>query len=285
MGKTKTYQYDYEQCEDGKGPATLVEDLLKDPEFPQVTDLIIGSWGNAWEEDCQTILDGIVDNKEKFSHVEKLFLGDMDYEECEVSWIMQGDYGKLWTAMPQLKELTIKGSMDLRLGDVRHENLESLTIICGGLPVSVIEEIQKAKLPNLKKLVLYIGIDNYGFDGNGETIRTFLEKSDFPSLEYLGIEDSEIQDELTEIVLKSKYMGQIHTLDLANGTLTDKGGAMLLETLPSYPNIKTLDVHYHYMSEEMEEKLKALPIEVDTSESNEPEEYRGEIWMNAMLTE
>ena len=107
----------------------------------------------------------------------------MDYEECEVSWIMQGDYGKLWTAMPQLKELTIKGSMDLRLGDVRHENLESLTIICGGLPVSVIEEIQKAKLPNLKKLVLYIGIDNYGFDGNGETIRTFLEKSDFPRSE------------------------------------------------------------------------------------------------------
>ena len=29
MGKTKTYQYDYEQYEDGKGPATLVEEATQ----------------------------------------------------------------------------------------------------------------------------------------------------------------------------------------------------------------------------------------------------------------
>ena len=263
----------------------MVEEILADPEFPQVTQLIIGSWGSACEDDCQEILDGIRANKDKFAHVESLFVGDMDYEECEVSWILQGNYSDFWEAMPQLKELTIKGSMDLVLGDIVHQNLEALTIICGGLPVSVIQSIKKAKLPGLKKLVLYIGIENYGFDGNKDTIKALLEESDFPKLEYLGIEDSEIQDELVQVVLESKYMKQLHTLDLANGTLTDKGGELLLGKLPSYPNIKVLDVHYHYMSEEMEEKLKALPIEVDTSESNEPEEYRGEIWMNAMLTE
>lgn len=285
MGKEKKYQYDYDDYDQGKGPATMVEEILEDPEFPQVTRLVIGSWGSACEDDCQDILDGIAANSEKFAHVESLFVGDMDYEECEVSWIMQGNYSKLWAAMPQLKELTIKGSMDLELGDISHDNLESLTIICGGLPVSVIQSVQKAKLPNLKKLVLYIGIENYGFDGDADTIRTLLETSDFPRLEYLGIEDSEIQDELAEVVLESKYMKQIHTLDLANGTLSDKGGQLLWDRLPSYPNIKVLDVHYHYMSEEMEKKLQALPLEADTSEANEPEEYRGEIWMNAMLTE
>ncbi len=285
MGKSKKYQYDYDDYDEGKGPATMVEEILADPEFPQVTQLIIGSWGSACEDDCQEILDGIRANKDKFAHVESLFVGDMDYEECEVSWILQGNYSDFWEAMPQLKELTIKGSMDLVLGDIVHQNLEALTIICGGLPVSVIQSIKKAKLPSLKKLVLYIGIENYGFDGNKDTIKALLEESDFPKLEYLGIEDSEIQDELAEVVLESKYMKQLLTLDMANGTLTDKGGELLLGKLPSYPNIKVLDVHYHYMSEEMEEKLKALPIEVDTSESNEPEEYRGEIWMNAMLTE
>ena len=285
MGKSKKYQYDYDDYDEGKGPATMVEEILADPEFPQVTQLIIGSWGSACEDDCQEILDGIRANKDKFAHVESLFVGDMDYEECEVSWILQGNYSDFWEAMPQLKELTIKGSMDLVLGDIVHQNLEALTIICGGLPVSVIQSIKKAKLPGLKKLVLYIGIENYGFDGNKDTIKALLEEPDFPKLEYLGIEDSEIQDELVQVVLESKYMKQLHTLDLANGTLTDKGGELLLGKLPSYPNIKVLDVHYHYMSEEMEEKLKALPIEVDTSESNEPEEYRGEIWMNAMLTE
>lgn len=285
MGKTKKYEYDYGQYEEGKGPASMVEDILADPEFGEVTDMIIGSWGNAWEEDCQKILDGIVENKDKFAHVEKLFVGDMDYEDCEVSWIMQGNYGELWKALPNLKELTIKGSMDLRLGEVEHENLEALTIICGGLSVSVMEEIQRAKLPKLRKLVLYIGIENYGFDGDAGSVRNLLEKSDFPELEYLGIEDSEIQDELVSVVLESRYMSRIRTLDLANGTLSDKGGQMLLEKLPSFPNVKVLDVHYHYLSDDMAEKLKGLPLEVDVSEPNEPEEYGGEIWMNAMLTE
>ena len=76
-----------------------------------------------------------------------------------------------------------------------------------------------------------------------------------------------------------------HTLDLANGTLTDKGGALLLEKLPQFPNIQVLDVHYHYMSDGMVKKLNQLPIQVDASEPNEAEEYHGEIWMNAMLTE
>lgn len=285
MGKTKKYFYDYEQYEEGKNSVSMIQEILEDPEFPQVTDLVIGCWGSPYEEDCQDILDGIVNNQARFSHVEKLFVGDMDYEECEVSWIVQGNYQALWKAMPQLKELTIKGSTDLVLGDVNHDNLESLTIICGGLPESVMESIRDAKLPNLRKLILYIGIDNYGFDGNADSVKALLEQSDFPKLEYLGIEDSEIQDELTEVVLNSKYMKQIHTLDLANGTLTDKGGKLLLERLPEYPNIKNLDVHYHYMSENMVEELETLPVELDASEPNEPETYHGEIWMNAMLTE
>lgn len=285
MGKTKKYFYDYEQYEDGKNSVSMIKEILEDPEFLQVTDLVIGCWGSPYEEDCQDILDGIANNKERFAHVEKLFVGDMDYEECEVSWIVQGNYQELWKAMPQLKELTIKGSTDLALGEVNHDNLESLTIICGGLPISVMESIQNAKLPNLKKLVLYIGIDNYGFDGNADSVRTLLDKSDFPKLEYLGIEDSEIQDELTEIVLDSKYIKQIHTLDLANGTLTDKGGKLLLERLPDYPNVKRLDVHYHYLSEQMVKELETLPVEIDASELNKPETYHGEIWMNAMLTE
>ena len=81
MGKAKRYQYDYEQYEDGKGPKTMVEDILSDPEFGQVTDLTIGSWGDACGDSCQDILDGITDNKDRFAHVEKLFVGDMDYEE------------------------------------------------------------------------------------------------------------------------------------------------------------------------------------------------------------
>ena len=286
MEPSKTYSYDYEQYEEEKkGPSTMVEEILADPEFPALKELIIGSWGWACEDNCQPIIDGIVAHKDRFSGIQSLFIGDMDFEECEVSWIMQGDYSRLWDAMPQLKELTIKGTTELALGDINHQGLESLTIICGGLPSSVISSIQNACLPNLKKLLLYIGSDNYGFDGDAGTIRTLLSQSNFPKLEYLGIADSEIQDELTEAVLESKYMGQIHTLDLSCGTLSDKGGLLLLEKLPLYPNIKILDLHYHYMTDELTKKLRGLPLEIDLSEQNEPEEYDGDLWMNAMLTE
>ena len=97
--------------------------------------------------------------------------------------------------------------------------------------------------------------------------------------------DSEIQDELVEVVLNSKFMNQIHTLDLSCGTLSDKGGKLLLEKLPQYSNIKKLDVHYHFMTEEMMKKLEALPISVDASDRNNPGSYRGETYMYAMLTE
>ena len=284
--KCKKFMYSYDEYEEqGKGAETLVEDILADPDFPVLTELVIGDWCNSWEDGCQKILDGIVEQAERFSHIESLFIGDMDYEECEVSWIIQGDYSRLWAAMPQLKELTIKGSTDLELGEICHEGLESLTIICGGLSRSVLRSIQDAKLPGLKKLLLYIGVEAYGFDGDENTVKELLEKADFPKLTYLGIEDSEIQDELAQVVLESKFMGQIETLDLANGTLTDKGGELLLKELPKWPNVKKLDVHYHYMSDEMAGKLEALPLEVDASEGNEDERYNGEIYRNAMLTE
>ncbi len=286
MYKSKKYVNSYEDCtENGKNAETLIQEILEDKELPELEEIVIGDWGEAYDEACQCIIEGIVENKEKFAHIKSLFIGDMEYDECEVSWIQQGNYENLWKALPDLKELRIKGSCDLELGEIVHENLEILEIICGGLPADVISQIEHAKLPNLRKLNLYIGIDCYGFDGNMNTIKSLLEHSHFPKLEYLGINDSEIQDEITEAILHSKYISQIAILDLSNGTLTDKGGQMLLEEVPKYPNIKKLDLHYHYLSDEMMEKLKNLSIEVDLDEQNEMDEYNGEIYAYPMLTE
>ena len=267
----QTYYYDYEEYDNGKGPETMIEEILAHEAFPKLDELVIGNWG-AWDSSCQPIIDGIIENKEKFSHIQKVFIGNMDCEACEVSWILQGNYSKLWAAMPQLKELTIKGSDELVLGEICHEELEALTI----------QSIQNAKLPKLKKLLLFIGVEEYGFDGDENTIKELLTQAQFPELTYLGITNSEIQDELTEVVLGSKFMEQITTLDLSNGTLTDKGGALLLEKIPQYPNIRKLDIHYNYLSVNMAKKLEALPIEVDASEI---EQSWGDDGRIALLTE
>ncbi len=286
MYKSKTYGYEWDDYSEGdKSAESLIAEIMEDEALPRIEEIIIACWGEAWDDSCQPIVDGMVENREKFAHIKRLFIGDMGYEECEVSWIIQGDYSGLWDALPNLRELTIKGSTDLTLGKISHENLETLEIICGGLPADVIGEIANANLPNLKKLNLYLGSDNYGFDGDEKTVRQLLEKTDFAKLEYLGLNDSEIQDEVTEVILSSKYMSRITTLDLSNGTLSDKGGELLLKTLPKYPNVTTVDLHFHYLSDEMMEKLKALPISINLEEANKEEVYNGEVYRYAMLTE
>lgn len=284
--KGKKFFYTWEDySENGKNAGTLIDDILADPELPQLDQLVIGCWGESWDNSAQPIIDGIVEHAGQFAGIKSLFVGDMDFEECEVSWIEQADYSKLWAALPQLEELTIKGSTNLSLGSIQHENLKDLEIICGGLPKEVLASIGAAKLPALKRLSLYMGVEDYGFDGGIEDIASMLEKSDFPQLEELGILDSEIQDEVAEAVVKSRYMKQIHTLDLSCGTMTDKGGQCLLDELPKYGNIKEVDLSYHYMSDEMMEKLEALEAEVDVDDQQEDDEYDGEIYRYPMLTE
>ena len=289
MYKSKKFSYEYEEYEKGdKSSKTMVADILADSEFAELEEVVIGNWGNAWDDQesgVQDIIDDIIKNKEQFSHIKSLFIGDMDFEECEVSWIIQGNYENLFCAMPQLESLTIKGSTNLTLGKIEASNLQSLEIICGGLPKDVIQSVRDAKLPALESLTLYIGVEDYGFDGTIKDIEELLEKSNFPTLENLAIVDSEIQDEICKVVLNSKYMKQINRLELSMGTLTDKGGQLLLDKLPEFPNVECLDVRYHYLSDEMMEKLENLPIEVNTDEQEEPDEDDDEIYYYAMLTE
>lgn len=285
MYKSKKFFYDYD--EDGKSVKTMCTDILNDPELPDLEEIVIGNWGDCWDEEdgAQFLLDELAENADKISHIKSLFIGDMDFEECEVSWIIQGNYENLLKALPNLEELTIKGSTDLSLGTVSHKNLKSLTIICGGLPSDVIKSIETANLPNLRKLKLYLGVDDYGFDGSIDTVRSLLANSNFPKLIYLGITDSEIQDEVTEAVLDSKYIQNIKVLDLSNGTLTDKGGALLLEKLPSLTNLELVDLSWHYLSDEMMKKLEELDIKINLEEQQQSEEYNGNIYCYPMLTE
>ena len=287
MYKSKKYSYEYEEYEDGdKSAETMVCDILADSEFAKLEEIVIGDWGDMWEEDepgAQDIIDDIVENKERFSHIKSLTIGEDD--SIEISWIVQGNYKELIKDMPQLEKLTIFGSFELALGKINAPNLQTLEIICGGLPKEVIQSIRDANLPALKSLTLYIGVEDYGFDGTIKDIEELLEKSNLPVLENLAIVDSEIQDEICKAILDSKYMKQINRLELSMGTLTDKGGQLLLDKLPEFPNVKCLDVHYHYLSDIMIEKLEALPIEVNANWQNEPDKWNDEIYYWAMLTE
>ncbi len=283
--EAKKYALTYEEAEKGKTSKDLMDKVLKDKKLPDLKHISIGAWEESYECSCQQIINTFIEKRDQFQHIESLFIGDMDFEECEVSWIKQGDYSNLYAALPNLKKLTIKGSQDLELGNVDHANLEHLEIICGGLPLSIIHSIVTAKLPNLKTLTLYIGVDEYGFDGSIENLKPLTSKQLFPNLTRLGLVDSEIQDEITEMILESSILPQLEILDLSYGCITDKGGQLLLDNTDKIGHLSELKIEYHYFSDEMIAQLKKLPIKVDISAQQEQEEYDGEIWTNPMLTE
>lgn len=280
--KLKRKKFSYSLEEEEKNAQTMLDEILESKRLPNVEELVIGCWGECYDESVQVIVDGIVKHKEQFQHIKHLFIGDIGEEECEVSWILQADYSKLWEALPNLQKLTIKGSSGLSLGRIEHNNLKELEIICGGLPKSVIHSISNAILPELTSLNLYMGSREYGFDGDIEDIKELLAHP-FPKLTKLGLVDSEIQDEITAEVVKSPYINQVSELELSMGTLSDKGGRLLLEEVPKHPNITFLDLEYHYMSAKMMLQLLELPIDVNVDEQQEV--YGTEGYWYPMLTE
>ena len=68
--KSKRYSYEYDEYEDGKkGAETMLAEIMADAEFASLEELVIGCWGEAWEDNPQPIVDGIVANAEQFSHI------------------------------------------------------------------------------------------------------------------------------------------------------------------------------------------------------------------------
>ena len=233
--EAKKYALSYDEAEEG---VNLMDKILKDKKLPSLKQITIGCWGYEGE-DCSDIADGIVENKEKFAHFEGLFWGDIDFEEQEISWIEQVDLSPVLDAMPLLNNLKIKGTNNLSIGKKPRPNLKSLEIISGGLPDSVVEDILGSDLPNLEKLVLYVGVEDYGFDGDMNVFRPLFSKDRFPSLKWLGIVDAEEQNTVVEMFLESDILPQLETMDISAGVLTDEGARLLLDHVDKINNILT----------------------------------------------
>ncbi|WP_159887346.1 STM4015 family protein [Paenibacillus puerhi] len=262
---------DYDQYEEGKKMSALLEELAEGPDSGELTSLIIGDWGGAYENDSSESVETLIRLKDRFPRLRKLFIGDMSFEECEVSWIMQSNLGPLLTAFPDLVSLTVKGSTGLTLEPAAHEKLEELVIICGGLGRDVLASIANGQFPQLRKLELYLGVEDYGFDGGLDDVLPLIEPGRFPHLTYLGLKDSEIQDEIAVALADAPILDQLHTLDLSMGTLTDKGAEALLQS-ERVRKLSYLDMGYHYMSDAMLERWAASGIQVNVEEQQDAED-------------
>ncbi len=276
----------YDEAEEGKTLLSKMEAFLESDGASGVDSLVIASWEEPQENSPQAALDLLCRHAARLPGLKEIIVGDMDSEECEISWIIQADYTGVLAAFPGLESLRIQGSSSLVLSrdPIAHDSLTKLVIRCGGLPKVILHLLAAARLPALQHLELYLGVDEYGFDGSLDDLRPFFSKGLFPSLRSLGLVDSEIADEIAAAIAGAEVLGQLDVLDLSQGTLTDVGGRALLDS-PGVQRLKRLDLHYHYLSDAMVKEFKATGRNIDVSDQQEADGEGEDAWRYPAVTE
>jgi hypothetical protein len=257
-------------------------ELVAQKGVDQLQALVIGAWnGDDSSYSSAEIVKELVKRRNKLAGLKALFLGDIIYEENEISWIEQSDVSPLLDAYPKLELLRVRGGNSLKFSAAKHESLQQLIVEAGGLHRSVIREICRCELPNLRHLELWLGVENYGWDGDVEDLQPILAGKHFPKLNYLGLRNSEIVDEIAPVVVNAPILTQLDVLDLSNGTLTDVGAQALLN-LPANLPLKELNLSHHYMTEPMVDRLqKQLKYRVIADDGQDPNEE----WRSVVVSE
>lgn len=251
----------------------LIEEFLGKIDKSKLEALIIGKWNEPYETSANESIATLVAHAAELPNLRALFIGDMTFEESEISWIVQGNYTPLLDAFPQLEELRIRGATELVIEPFTHAALRRFTIESGGLPAEVAQALAASSMPNLRHLELWLGTSDYGFSGDVDLYRRVVAQLKTPCLIYLGLRDSEIADELAQWLAGEEFITQLDTLDLSLGTLGDVGAQALYES-PYVPELRILNLTHHYISEQWQDKLRELPVTVILD--NPREEIDGE---------
>ncbi|MBW8484871.1 STM4015 family protein [Actinomadura parmotrematis] len=257
---------------DEAGFADVFARFVERVDTTQVTALIFGYWGASYDDGAADPVKLLVENARRFPNLKALFVGDIVMEESEVSWIEHGDITPLFGAFPELERLEVRGSEGLVLEPPSSGALRVLRFETGGLPAAVVRAVAAADLPNLEQLDLWLGTDNYGGDATTADLAPILSGEKLPALRHLGLENSEIADEVAAALAAAPIVARLSTLSLALGALTDAGAEALLSGQP-LTHLDELDLSHHFLSDAMMERIRAaLPdVEVDLDDQQKAE--------------
>ncbi|GLW05187.1 hypothetical protein Misp01_03170 [Microtetraspora sp. NBRC 13810] len=257
----------------------------------RVTAVVAGDWGDCYTESSKTFVSRLAASAGRLPGLRSLFFGAISSEEAEISWIQQSDITPLLTAFPRLERLEVRGGSGLRLNPVRHDALRILRVETGGLPGEVVRAVGACDLPALEHLELWLGVEEYGGDATVTDLGPILTGERLPSLRHLGLQNSEIQDDIAAAAASAPVVARLESLNLSMGVLTDTGAEALLSGQP-LTHLRRLDLHHHYLTDAMMTRVAAaLPgVHVDLSEQEEPDlededDEDGEVWRYVAVSE
>ncbi|WP_433053172.1 STM4015 family protein [Dactylosporangium sp. CS-033363] len=249
-----------------------LDELLDGIDTEAVHALVLGSWGYAAFADAPIVK--LCDVAHRLPNLEALFLGDIEAEECEISWIRQGDLTPLLEAYPKLRVLRVRGADGLALRPTRHANLRELAFESGGLPADVVRGVLGSDFPALEHLEFWLGVANYGGDVTVRDLEPLLNNNPFPALRRLGLCNSEIAERIAAALAGAPVVGRLTELDLSMGVLDDAGAEALLTGQP-LTHLRRLSLRHNFLSPEFAARIAAeLPgVDVDVEEQQEETQW------------
>jgi uncharacterized protein (TIGR02996 family) len=255
--------------------AELTRQFLARPVARFIRALTFGLTGYESDNDYTGVVEAIVASG-RGKTLESLWFGEFDYpDETEMSWAPWGALGPLWKAVPNLKSFGVRGAGGA-FGTIDLPNLVSFTVETGGLAQSELSRIVEAKWPKLERLEVWTGDSNYGADSSADDWLPLLEATAVPKLTHLGVRNSEYTDALVKLLVGSKLLKQLTSLDLSMGTLGETGAQLILENAPAFAHLEALNLSESFVPVTMFEGLKKVCAKVDVTEQREPSDYREE---------
>ncbi|MBT2450183.1 STM4015 family protein [Streptomyces sp. ISL-43] len=248
----------------------------------RVRAIVVGAWEEAYDSGPEPVIAALLDARPRLPALRALFLGDMESEECEISWINQGDIGPLLDGFPELEEFGVRGGSGLVIPPFAHQRLRSLTVQTGGMPSRAVRNVAASDLPALHHLDLWLGTSQYGGDCTLSDVEPILHGDRLPGLRHLGLRNSDIQDEIATAVASAPVVARLETLDLSMGVLTDQGGTALLGGQP-LTHLAALDLHHNYFGDPLKQRfrdtLESAGVRLNLDRGNADEdEWDGRVW-------
>ncbi|NRQ35673.1 STM4015 family protein [Nonomuraea sp. NN258] len=239
----------------------------------RVRALVIGLCLDELGSQGWTVAGYLAERAAMFPELRSLFIGAITDHEFQISFIEHGDVTPVLTAFPKLERLDVRGGT-FELDPVRHDSLKTLRLESGGLPPEVVRAVAASDLPALEHLDLWLGTPEYGGETTAADLEPILTGARLPALRHLGLENSDIQDEIAAAVATAPVVARLESLSLALGALGDPGAEALLTGQP-LTHLRELDLQHHFLSPEMVARLtRALPgVRLDLSRRAQAERY------------
>ncbi len=239
---------------EGPDAREVLRAIVQSPAAMCLRDLTVGLMnfsGGGLEHVAEDIVSG-----GELASLEQLFIGDFMVDEQEISWVTLGDMSPLYSMTPRLQSLHLHGA-GIVLGTLAHPTLERLKIETGGLPRESVASLAAADLPQLSTLEAWFGRPDYGGVTDISALRPLFTSTTLPSLRDLGLQNSEMQDQIAIELAKSPLLTGLTRVDLSMGTMHGPGVEAILAAAPAFEQVEELNLERNYIPKPLADQLRA----------------------------